>query len=299
MASRIESLLEPLTIPRLKHLSTLLGLNTTGTKHTLRSRLVSLSPLRLKPTRILSIDMGIKNLAYCLLTISPGSKPTIVNWARNEVLVFPDPTENTISLPYFASTTHALAQRMLKDFKPSHILIEQQRWRTAGGAGVQEWTIRVNTLEAMLHAAFYGLAAGNVQFESVSPTRVANLWIPEDARKGTNSKTVKKGIVRGWISGEKEAEVQLGSSEEVKRKRDLLLWKQNGRKENQVPRTEVEKKTDDLADCVLQALAWLKWQENRSQLLKGVMPEGFEDVRSSTVRKVSPRRQKMAAKPKD
>lgn len=37
------------------------------------------------------------------------------------------------------------------------MLIERQRFRTGGGAAIFEWTLRVNSLEAMLHAAFAAL----------------------------------------------------------------------------------------------------------------------------------------------
>jgi cruciform cutting endonuclease 1 len=40
------------------------------------------------------------------------------------------------------------------------VLIERQRFRTGGAAAIFEWTLRVNTLEAMLHAGFAALNLG-------------------------------------------------------------------------------------------------------------------------------------------
>ena len=70
----------------------------------------------------------------------------------------PDP----FSPASLARVTTALVRDALLPLRPTHVLIERQRFRSAGHAAVQEWTLRVNTLEAMLHAALrtvreYGL----------------------------------------------------------------------------------------------------------------------------------------------
>lgn len=49
-----------------------------------------------------------------------------------------------------------MAYRLVKDillpFNATHVLIERQRHRSGGAPAVQEWTVRVNMLESMLHA---------------------------------------------------------------------------------------------------------------------------------------------------
>lgn len=49
-------------------------------------------------------------------------------------------------MAYRLITEHILPQ------KPTHILIERQRFRTANQAGIFEWTVRVNMLESMIYA---------------------------------------------------------------------------------------------------------------------------------------------------
>lgn len=112
-----------------------------------------------------------------------------------------------------ASIANHLATNVLLPLKPTHILIERQRFRSGGGSAVLEWTLRVNTLESMFFAVFeclrmqwgvrrLGLLPGHVrsrqesahgvqeegtdvlatldvfpQVLSVSPRKVANFWI--------------------------------------------------------------------------------------------------------------------------
>lgn len=56
-------------------------------------------------------------------------------------------TPNTMAdMAYRLITEHILPQ------KPTHILIERQRFRTGNQAGIFEWTVRVNMLESMIYA---------------------------------------------------------------------------------------------------------------------------------------------------
>lgn len=193
-----------------------------------------------RPTRILSIDMGIRNLAFCVLEL--GQMPTqgksksktgedlkpsldlhesmeklpwaldhveVVAWKRLSLLRAlgdrpastsdddvmstedsaddadddhvsragstkdksskmrartqiadskPPSTEESLKPDYSPLRVARLAHRLVKEvflpFDVTHVLIERQRHRSGGGSAIQEWTVRVNMLESMLHATF-------------------------------------------------------------------------------------------------------------------------------------------------
>ena len=80
---------------------------------------------------------------------------------------------------------------------PDIILIEKQRWRTGGGSAVQQWTVRVNTLEAMLWAILETFKRreqarnpggkfcdrqDTYQTYAVDPKRVGQYWLSQHAR---------------------------------------------------------------------------------------------------------------------
>jgi len=288
--SVVERLTQSLKVVELKQLSSLLGLNVTGNKTDLRNQIHSLADNATPPariSRILSIDMGIRNLAYCVVDVPTSSRsrrpPKILHWTRTAVPLFPTLSSPSISLPHFAAAANSLASTLLRDHAPSHILIERQRWRSGGGSSVLEWTIRVNSLEAMLHAALHALQASGVwagSFESVDPGRVARLWVPEKQGQVTAAgiKKLKKEVVRGWLSG---GGVMRLAGKDAEESAELVLLGDAPRgvkKRNGEKLTPEERKIDDLADCLLQAVAWMKWQENRTRLLSGKSPLGITEV---------------------
>ncbi|KAH6620805.1 mitochondrial resolvase Ydc2 [Chaetomium sp. MPI-SDFR-AT-0129] len=213
----------------LKSLCASCGLPKTGAKSVLVSRLREAAQ-QFQPippsARILSIDLGLKNFAFSLLTPAPLPKTTksktkqkplpslsfadpakpsalltspvhLHAWHRLDLTLPLDAAQSSSPLPptpparnrkskkaeaepeedstptkskrkpepstststaftptTLASTTATLVQTVLLPLRPTHILIERQRFRTGGASAVLEWTVRVNQLEAMLHAAF-------------------------------------------------------------------------------------------------------------------------------------------------
>ena len=180
-----------------------------------------------------------------------------------------------------------------------------------GSAAVQEWTVRVNLLEGMLHAVLRTLReerrwAGEV--EGVSPARVGAFWLDGRERildeemdsvgaaKKVTTKMLKIDCLGAMLRGvgqvghgeEGQSVVKMGSTEVEKvvvaflrrwdglRRRVGLGTGQGETRAGEGAREggmEVEKlgKLDDLADCLLQALAWVKWQENARTLREGRM----------------------------
>ncbi|KAL2135912.1 hypothetical protein VTI74DRAFT_6295 [Chaetomium olivicolor] len=278
--------LSKLTGATLKSLCASCGLKKTGSKailiHRLRHAAQHFQPLPPK-SRILSIDLGLKNFAFSLLTPSPVPKSqtapanltttepftltspvhlhawhrldltlpisnTITTSATKNHAAITDPrNRSTTSVPNpahpdpgneeeefspaaLSQLTLALVKTHLLPLQPTHVLIERQRFRTGGAAAIFEWTLRVNTLEAMLHAVFAALRVvthegsgggggrkkegwdGTV--ESVLPRRVAGFLFPE----GVSSQALggDEGGVEGGKNGKRRGDgYKLLKSEKV------------------------------------------------------------------------------------
>lgn len=164
--------------------------------------------------------MGIKNLAFCETEIShplEGSldaKMKILRWEKINLTEAthdgsPEPPEVTTTEqgtasadeqldPYSADALSKVAYGLVKNTvlsgSPDIILIEKQRWRSGGGSAVQQWTLRVNTLEGMLWAVLQtiyaerlskGVEALNTEklYEvfSADPKRVGQYWLAQAA----------------------------------------------------------------------------------------------------------------------
>ncbi|RMZ69258.1 dna-binding sap [Pyrenophora seminiperda CCB06] len=245
------------TAKALQALLTRIGAPSSGTKAILQARFLreltqsrlsnhpktasSQEPLaekKKKKLRIMSIDMGIKNLAFCEAEISYPVKGSldatmhVVRWDKinlvptkkvdleSSLLVLDaeneeadmsmDKTadvdaeeEEDVQDPYssatLSKTAYALVKNTILAADPDIILIEKQRWRSGGGSAVQQWTLRVNTLEGMLWAILHTLYAermampktskkassssaqeeGLYSVFGVDPKRVGNYWLGE------------------------------------------------------------------------------------------------------------------------
>lgn len=149
-----------------------------------------------KGLSVLSIDMGIRNLAFAHLTVPSSSSPTstpakrpvvtLNAWHRIDIstnqlstsispgLINPSlsklertkekqqkeaHTMNEIYTPdFYAQNAYTFLTTLLEKYQPTHILIERQRFRSASGAAVQEWSLRVGVFEGVLYAVLYTLA---------------------------------------------------------------------------------------------------------------------------------------------
>ncbi|KAF2479981.1 mitochondrial resolvase Ydc2 [Neohortaea acidophila] len=321
--------------PQLKHAAFLLGLPSTGTKADLepaiRHRLLQPLSAPTSPTpRILSIDMGIKNLGICLLepqTATPSTQNiNIIAWQKLNVLqhltsASPTPLFTSSAL---SQTALHLSTTLLQRHAPTHILIERQRFRSGGASAVQEWTLRVNMLEAMLWACWATMRAtsSNVRafpaMEEASPARVADFWcgghqgtIVEGAlfdggwreevadkgkEKGGGRKKVQKkekiALVKNWLA---EAETVQPSSlvkdgqvglelvgDDALKVKEYFLSSRRLRGGQGGVSDEAEEepvgKLDDLADCLLQGVAWIRWMEN-AQKMRGLLKDEIDVAR--------------------
>ncbi len=312
---------------QLKAIATAIGVNSSGTKPILTSQLLHHLPngyfghdrtkgISHDQYDIVSIDMGIRNLAYCRLTSpqprreadrSSGSRlgsSVITDWARIEISK-KEPklaeSEGHGSKEAFDPGTYSqhaydLVKALLSRSpqKPTQILIERQRFRSMGGSAVQEWTLRVNMFEAMIYAVLKTLSENGTwqgTVHPIAPAKVSKFWLGDKegaAGEGTGSKsartkTAKVKLVGEWLRA-RDAEGHpfklTGNAETLGM---AYLGKRNGGKRvlamqegvdgengNEVVPVAIGK-LDDLADCMLQGMAWIRWEQNRRLImLKGV-----------------------------
>ncbi|KAF2086123.1 mitochondrial resolvase Ydc2 [Saccharata proteae CBS 121410] len=399
-----------LNIVGLKALLSQIGGAQTGTKGVLQANLekaLRVPKLKDGKARVLSVDMGIRNLAFCVCDVevrvpqsshtksrkpintdAPNVAVEVVVWQRlaldtktstkdstaidvdGETDTKSTSSETTIpkvlegvtlkispTIIALSSYTPAalapLAYSVLTSLflphAPSTILIEQQRSRSQSSAAIQEWTYRVNMLEAMLWAVLETLkgekqgltkstkktkntaatAAANDNFPevfAVSPARVGEFWMSSkageqvradrDASSSSSSvpaksttalpkhktrkveKKDKVALVAQWLTQplsrtlsstdpapkrtDKNKDggdntmarltgVQLTFSAQAEAMRAAFLDRRSkgGRKRAIMAAGEGDAltKLDDLADCLLQATAWARWEGNRRELI--------------------------------
>lgn len=158
--------------------------------------------------------------------------------------------------------------------------------------------------EAMIYAvlgSFKGMGRWRGEVQGVAPGRVSRFWLDElegegegeedgigegkggkrRVSKGERSKAAKIAIVEGWLGmrdGERGFGLEGGAEEMGKR----FLRKRRGGKRVKVGEKIVGRegegggeveigKLDDLADCLLQGMAWVQWEKNRRLVMeKGV-----------------------------
>lgn len=300
-----------------------------------------------KPLSILSIDMGIQNLAFAHLRIprtgtdpdSPASLPILTAWYRLNVSDLsilnmddaksskskwqpmwrrkpkPEPEDPDAFAPdRQAVIAYDLISALVNTYRPTHVLIERQRFRTGGGVAVPEWTLRVGVFEGMIHAVVHALSMERgkwMDVENIDPKRVLRYWLGlagKDSKIVPNSNEVKKAkidIIGKWISAARDGrskspsesvsatgELVPGTFESEKvllagRSESIALqeivdayirkWKGSRAYKDASPssgslpkKDEVVDigKLDDLADCLLQGLAWVDWQAMKERIVR-------------------------------
>jgi cruciform cutting endonuclease 1 len=176
-----------------------------------------------KGLRIISIDMGIKNLAYCdvevdymdgntmhpTMEIRRWDKLNLVDatqelhryWPNqqpfNQATPGVDDEVDPYSLSVLSQTAYWFVQKPVLEASPDIILIERQRWRSASSSAIQQWTVRVNTLEAMLWSVLETIRTErkvattrlrdtykkrDYEIYGVDPKRVGHYWLGQHAK---------------------------------------------------------------------------------------------------------------------
>jgi cruciform cutting endonuclease 1 len=132
--------------------------------------------------------------------------------------------KDSFSPDLYAANAYTLISSLIAAYRPTHVLIERQRFRSGGGSAVLEWTLRVGLLEGMLYAVLHTLRqerggeVADLVVRGVEPKRVVRYWLEE--RSGISDSG--KGDVRKSEVGEKVKEKRLNAREVKKAKIDLV-----------------------------------------------------------------------------
>ena len=279
---------------------------------------------------VLSIDMGIRNLAYCRMLVpafenqsaaaGPQSPsriiPIIMEWKRVAVSSHSAPSlavplDEDKSVPAakepfdpltYSRLAHSLIISLLQPSPPpigpvTQILIERQRYRSMGSSSVQEWTLRVNMFEAMLYAVLCTLSEMGYWEGRVWPVQPSKVWgyWSEGVEKAKEAKVMSKGSKAARTKKEKIDKVGqwlvvsgigLKHSKLLELGEDHQVSLDEGGKETGQKYLEKWKgrrgsgdvgKLDDLADCLLQGVAWVRWEETKKRILQKGGLEAFLD----------------------
>ncbi|EPS28706.1 hypothetical protein PDE_03652 [Penicillium oxalicum 114-2] len=248
-ASRPFPWIAELKAVQLQRVARATGIQSSGTKHVLGGRIETIlsDQLRRVPAgekqrrdwSVLSIDMGIRNLAFAHLHVprvlpdlemearQGPSKPILTAWHRlkvseidrldlkgsledgkgeaedsgaasmtgteaslfgvlgaSESAASASVTElkESFAPHVYAELAYTLVTALLSAYKPTHVLIERQRFRSGGGSAVQEWTLRVGVFEGMLYAVLNalkrerGFELDGLEVHGIEPKRVVRYW---------------------------------------------------------------------------------------------------------------------------
>jgi cruciform cutting endonuclease 1 len=210
--------------------------------------------------------MGIKNLAYCHIEVDymdgNPTKPTmnVITWdklnlvdatkdlcrhhetplpEREEDVVNADEEVDPYSLSVLSRTAYSFIQDPVLEVNPDIILIERQRWRSASSAAIQQWTVRVNTLEAMLWAVLEttrtqrkntSLKKGETVLErdfevfGVDPKRVGQYWLTMHAKAMVEKRAnIVPTIEEGELGGDNVKTVKKEPRSKAEKKAKIAL----------------------------------------------------------------------------
>lgn len=306
LAARLASSLRQPLIPFGSRVSRLAGAHVNSNSKTGRRRKETAKG-KGWGARVLSIDMGIRNLAYCVVDISipPANsvtdgksaiskekakpRPDKENWAMNvvdwkRVNLFPPAStaeeeegdeqgdsREAYSPAHLAPAAVSMVHNVFAPLAPDLIAIERQRFRSGGGSAVLEWTLRVNMLEGMLYAAFHSLAGS----AACSSSAVSM----EETRGPVGVSPAR--VARYWVPNVSEGKRSVEKKDKIE---VVRRWLRDGGTDGlaisfaeevedvraAVLTGKVRKfgKVDDLADCLLQAGALASWERNRREIVE-------------------------------
>ncbi|KAI9269297.1 ribonuclease H-like domain-containing protein [Phascolomyces articulosus] len=273
----VTSSLNKLKVNDLKTIALQCGITSTGKKVDLFNRLDNhfntiitnasstttdqFIPNETIPKSILSFDVGYRNLAHVKLD----HQHNILEWRRTDLQL--ENFHPSVAAPLMRNYVQELIVPMLRDgMHVGAIVIEQQRYRDNSSHSVFEHTIRVNTIESMLWYALYEIvdtvstSSSSVVMEAIARPAVDRIWRadweqvtpppPEGSTKAKMNRYKKQAcvqLIKHWF--EKNTTIRVGRQELM----DVFLN---------------EKKQDDMADALLQAMSWYRWRHSALQYIE-------------------------------
>lgn len=254
--------LRKLTVAGLRAIALSTGSPTTGNKQQVSTKMFEkLSQRPSSPVRLVSIDLGLKNIGVCQALATPKEKVCVEKWSLESL-----PEGMNYSQPDFAFGARQLVHKIMSD-APEVVLIERQRSRSGGSGQVPHDILRVNVLEGMMHAIMCTQWPA-VYIESVDPKHLLAFWrvqwdkwnqsagghvkAVQNLKRATPaqvyaaSKKARLALVRSWLDLPKKAPFTFAP--------DAKLPSRRG-------------KQDDLNDALVQAVTWSTWRENSSMVL--------------------------------
>ncbi|ODQ67126.1 Ydc2-catalyt-domain-containing protein, partial [Nadsonia fulvescens var. elongata DSM 6958] len=180
---------------------------------------------------------------------------------------------------------------ILKARIPDIVLIERQRDRSMPNTATPGWTAKVNRLEGMIYSTIYTISQQHnldILLEPILPAKVAKYWIrgldeecttnlcTEDAKniraKLTKTTKTQRTILAAdlfdqCIDQNPSAQFVLSDRADDQALLSQIFFNANKAKRADRRKTALntklnnkDSKEDDLADSMLQALTWLRWQ---------------------------------------
>ena len=187
------------------------------------------------PQSVLSMDLGLCNLAACELEVVDSERYRIVSWNKFNLGL----PEIYNPLKYAENIKSFVEKDLLSAFKGRHIFIERQRHRSGSNSAVLETIMRLAILEAQLHCYL------SEKYETVpiNPGSVAKYFnLPVGREKKSAAVYQVKEMLKLGQNLTCPAELQ-----------SYFLG---------------QKKQDDLADSLLQAIASVQFRKNCHEFME-------------------------------
>lgn len=232
-----------LRVAALKKVAMECGVSPRGNKIEIADRVCSFAASRPpagSDLRIVSIDMGIRNIGICAMKSLWNKKPQLDKWYLASL-------DTDFSQPSFASAANKFVTNHILTYDPQVVLVEKQRSRSGGSPQIPNAILRTNVFEGMVHAILTTLKT-RPYVESIDPRLVIARYDnrePSKRKTYSASKRVRTELVKQWLMSPEAAPCTFTS--------DLDERNFTGKK-------------DDLADSLVQAVAWNRWRYELAKL---------------------------------